>query len=112
MIEPSSRRPHGLRRPHRHAPGQRCPCGADTGAVGPLTLADMAPGQSARIVGYEAGNPQYRSRLLAMGLTRGTGLRVLKIAPLGDPIEVEVRGFNLSLRKLEARILLLEPPSA
>jgi Fe2+ transport system protein FeoA len=77
-----------------------------------LSLADLEPGQSACIHGYAPGNPAYRSKLLAMGLTRGTELRVLKAAPLGDPIEVEVRGFNLSLRKHEAQILLLRREGA
>ena len=72
-----------------------------------LTLADLRPGQAAAIQGYAPGNPAYRSKLLALGLTPGTSLRVLKVAPLGDPIEVEVRGFNLSLRKQEARVLIL-----
>jgi ferrous iron transport protein A len=77
-----------------------------------LSLADLELGQSACIQGYAPGNPAYRSKLLAMGLTRGTVLRVLKVAPMGDPIEVEVRGFNLSLRKHEARVLLLRREGA
>jgi ferrous iron transport protein A len=79
---------------------------------GLLSLEDLAPGQTARIQGYTPGNPAYRSKLLAMGLTRGTALRVLQVAPMGDPIEVEVRGFNLSLRKHEARVLLLRREGA
>jgi len=72
-----------------------------------LTLADLGPGQSAAIQGYAPGSTAYRSKLLALGLTPGTSLRVVKVAPLGDPMEVEVRGFKLSLRKNEARVLIL-----
>lgn len=69
------------------------------------TLKELQVGSSAEIIGYKDDNPAYRRRLLAMGLTKGTVLKLLKIAPLGDPVEVEVRGFNLSLRKVEADIL-------
>lgn len=43
-----------------------------------------------------------------MGLTRGTTIRLTKIAPMGDPVEIDVRDFSLSLRKDEARVLQLE----
>jgi ferrous iron transport protein A len=72
-------------------------------------IKSLAIGESAEIVGYRAGNPAYRSRLLSMGLTKGTVLRLVKLAPLGDPVELEVRGFNLSLRKAEAEILEIRP---
>lgn len=68
-------------------------------------LKDLRPGERAEIVGYEERDPAYRSRLLAMGLTKGTEVRLIKIAPLGDPVEVAVRGYNLSLRKAEADVL-------
>jgi ferrous iron transport protein A len=44
-----------------------------------------------------------------MGLTRGTTIRLTKVAPMGDPVEIEVRDFSLSLRKDEARVLMLAP---
>ena len=47
----------------------------------------------------------YRAKLLALGLTRGTRIRLVNVAPLGDPVELEVRGFSLSLRKDEAAVL-------
>ena len=47
-------------------------------------------------------------RLLAMGLTRGSVVKVIKVAPLGDPVKIEVRGYDLSLRKAEADALLVE----
>lgn len=72
-----------------------------------LRLADMQPGQRAIITGYETVASAYRSKLLAMGLTRGTELTLCRIAPLGDPVEIEVRGFRLTLRTDEAAILHL-----
>jgi len=73
-----------------------------------MKLSDFAPGQSATITGFEKGDNLYRNKLLSLGLTRGTKIDIKKIAPLGDPVEVETRGFRLSLRKAEARILVLE----
>jgi ferrous iron transport protein A len=69
---------------------------------------DLRVGDTAVVAGYETGDRVYRSRLLAMGLTRGTTVKVLKVAPLGDPLELEVRGFSLSLRRAEAGILIVE----
>ena len=65
----------------------------------------MKPGEQAEVVGFEQGSKPYRDRLLSMGLTKGTVFSLKKIAPLGDPVEIEVRGFNLSLRKKEADAL-------
>ena len=73
-----------------------------------MKLSDFTPGQSATITGFEKGDSQYRNKLLSLGLTRGTQIDIMKIAPLGDPVEVETRGFRLSLRKAEAKILILE----
>lgn len=66
---------------------------------------DLKPGESAEIVGYEGSDPIYRSKLLTMGLTKGTEIKILKVAPLGDPVEILVRGYSLSLRKAEADVL-------
>ncbi len=73
-----------------------------------MRLRDLAVGQQAVVAGYRSTDPTYRGRLLAMGLTRGTVLTVVKVAPLGDPIEVRVRGYGLSLRKAEADALFVE----
>lgn len=62
-----------------------------------------------KVVGYEAGANDYKRKLLAMGLIPGTEFFVKRYAPLGDPIEIEVRGFNLSLRKDEADVLIVQP---
>ena len=69
---------------------------------------DLKIGNRARIVGLASGNSHYRKRLLAMGLIPGTEFVVSRIAPLGDPIEIKVRGFALSLRMNEANILKIE----
>lgn len=70
-----------------------------------IKVKELRQGESAEIVGYEGTDMVYRSKLLSMGLTKGTLFTLRKIAPLGDPVEIEVRGFNLSLRKAEADIL-------
>ncbi len=74
-------------------------------------LKDLKPGDTGEIVGYEGNEPGYRSKLLAMGLTKGIEVKLLKVAPLGDPVEVMVRGYNLSLRKAEADILQIRRKS-
>ena len=66
---------------------------------------DLKLGEIGEIVGYEGQDPAYRSKLLAKGLTKGVEFKLVKVAPLGDPVELLVRGYNLSLRKAEADIL-------
>lgn len=74
-------------------------------------LKDLKPGESGEIVAYDGKDPVYRNKLLAMGLTKGTEVKLIKVAPLGDPVEVAVRGYNLSLRKAEADILRIRRKS-
>lgn len=71
-------------------------------------LAQLAVGDHGRVTGFEKGLDQYRQKLLAMGLIKGTEFRVNRVAPMGDPVEIEVRGYNLSLRKHEAAALFVE----
>lgn len=71
-------------------------------------LKDMAVGDTGTVSGYVKGASTYRQKLLAMGLTRGTEITVERIAPMGDPVEILVRGFALSLRKDEASALLVK----
>lgn len=73
-----------------------------------VSIETMKPGDSARITGLMAGDRGYRQRLLAMGLTPGAVFEVRRKAPLGDPIEISIRNFTLTLRKAEAAILQLE----
>ena len=73
-----------------------------------VTLKEMEVGDSGVVSGYTKGATVYREKLLAMGLTRGTEFTVERIAPMGDPVEIQVRGFSLSLRKAEASALIVE----
>ncbi|MFP4384337.1 MAG: ferrous iron transport protein A [Spirochaetia bacterium] len=68
-------------------------------------LRKLNAGEEAVITGFKEGVDSYRKKLLSMGLTKGTKVKLLKVAPMGDPIEIEVRGFKLSLRKGEADVL-------
>lgn len=73
-----------------------------------MKIRDLKPGQRARITDYERVNRNYLRKLLRMGLLRGTEIQLIRAAPLGDPIEVAVRGYKLTLRKQEANILELD----
>jgi len=70
-------------------------------------LAKLAPGETARITAVGAIGPMKR-RLMDMGLLPGEEVRVEKVAPLGDPIEVRIRSYHLSLRKKEAEGIAVE----
>lgn len=70
-----------------------------------MTMADMKAGELAEITGYALGNAVYRAKLLALGLTRGVQLKVVNVAPLGDPFEIAVRGYHLSLRRDEVGVI-------
>jgi ferrous iron transport protein A len=74
----------------------------------PLSLKDMAVGDTGRVIGFGDGSSAYRRKLLSMGLTPGIEFSVTRHAPMGDPVEIRVRGFSLSLRKAEAESLLVE----
>ena len=71
-------------------------------------LSDLKSGDSARVAGYAEGGRAYRKKLLSMGLTPGAELKVTRYAPMGDPVEIQVRGFALSLRKQEAEAREIE----
>lgn len=55
--------------------------------------------------------PAARARLMEMGLLAGTAVELVRFAPLGDPVEIKVRGYNLSLRKHEAELIRVRPAS-
>ena len=71
------------------------------------TLKDVAVGENA-IVKRLSGEGSLKRRIMDMGVTKGVEIFVRKVAPLGDPIEVTVRGYELSLRKAEAENILVE----
>lgn len=73
-----------------------------------MYMKDLKTGDSAKVVGYDKSGKAYRKRLLAMGLTPGTEFCVTRFAPMGDPVEIKLRGFSLTLRKNEADVLLIE----
>lgn len=65
------------------------------------TLREVQPGQSVQVVRLHGTGP-VRRRIMDMGITKGTQLTVRKVAPLGDPVEITVRGYELSVRKDDA----------
>ena len=72
-----------------------------------IKIKDLKIGEEAEIIGFEQKEKAYRKKLLPMGLIKGSKIKLIKHAPLGDPVEIEIKGFKLSLRKQEAEILLL-----
>jgi ferrous iron transport protein A len=70
------------------------------------TMDQLAIGQSAAISSIHAPK-QLKRRLMDMGFTKGVNVSVVKMAPMGDPMEVELRGYNLCLRKAEASVIEL-----
>ena len=73
-----------------------------------MHITAFSPGDTLRLVGFGGTPPGYKSRLLSLGLTKGTELRLIRKAPLGCPIQVEVRGTSLTLRLEEAGELIWE----
>lgn len=67
-----------------------------------LTLADLSPGSSARVVDV-LGEDGLAARIMEMGIIEGELVTIVGVAPLGDPMDLEVQGYRLSLRKNEAR---------
>lgn len=68
------------------------------------TMGDVAVGDSSTIVKLHGSGP-LRRHLMDLGLIKGTPFKVVRVAPLGDPIEITVRGYELSIRKEEAAIV-------
>lgn len=74
-----------------------------------MQLKDMAIGAKGRVKSMTTSTPEYRRRLLMLGVTPGSALEVVRVAPLGDPIEIRVRGCLITVRKDEAEILDIDP---
>ncbi len=74
-------------------------------------LKQLLVGEAGVVKGFTANDRAYRKRLLAMGLTPGTQFQVVRFAPMGDPVEIRLRGFSLTLRKDEAEMLLVQKVS-
>ena len=71
------------------------------------TLKDVKVGKSAKVVKLHSEGALKR-RIMDMGITKGVEVRVRKVAPLGDPIELTVRGYELTLRKSDAEMIEIE----
>lgn len=71
-----------------------------------MTLKELKPGQSGIVTSFVGET--LPSRLLEMGLLPGTHVEVVRFAPLGDPIDLKVRGYHLSIRKHEAELICVE----
>ncbi len=71
------------------------------------TLRQIKPGASVRVAKIGGAGPVKR-RIMEMGITKGVEIFVRKVAPLGDPVEITVRGYELSLRKTDAELVEVE----
>ena len=72
-----------------------------------MTLKDARVGETVRVIKLQ-GEGALRRRIMDMGITRGVEIYVRKVAPLGDPLEIMVRGYELSLRKADAEMVEIE----
>ncbi|MBD5549220.1 MAG: ferrous iron transport protein A [Lachnospiraceae bacterium] len=72
-----------------------------------MTLKEVPCGKSVKVTKLTGDGPVKR-RIMDMGITKGVEVFVRKVAPLGDPVEVTVRGYELSLRKADAEMILVE----
>ena len=71
------------------------------------TLREVAVGQTVKVTKLVGEGPVKR-RIMDMGITKGVEIYVRKVAPLGDPVEVTVRGYEISLRKADAEMIVVE----
>jgi len=68
----------------------------------------MKTGDIGIVIGYEGGGKAYRQKLLRMGLVKGCQFNVVRVAPLGDPIELEINSSNITVRRSEVEVLVVE----
>ncbi len=73
-----------------------------------MKIKDMKIGETGKVTAYAGKDKRYRHKLLRMGLNKGAEFKLVRKAPMGDPLEIEVNNFNLTLRKTEADILDVE----
>jgi len=73
-----------------------------------LYLSDLNVGMKARIKKIDTPNPILKRRLLEMGITRGTEVEIKKVSPLGDPVDILIRGYELCLRKEDLKMIGVE----
>lgn len=72
-----------------------------------MTLKEIPCGKSVKVIKV-AGEGPVKRRIMDMGITKGTEVFVRKVAPLGDPVEITVRGYELSVRKADAEMIQVE----
>jgi len=73
-----------------------------------MTLRDAAIGQTVKVVKLNGDGPVKR-RIMDMGITKGQTIYVRKVAPLGDPVEITIRRYELSVRKADCEMIEVEP---
>ncbi len=71
-------------------------------------LSNLKIGQKAKVIGVNLDKPEVRRHLLDMGITRGTEILIKKVAPMGDPVDIELRGYELCIRKEEMKNIDVE----
>ena len=71
-------------------------------------LSDLKIGQRAKVLGLHMDKPELRRHLLDMGITKGTEILIKKVAPMGDPVDIELRGYELCIRKNEMKNIDVE----
>ena len=71
-------------------------------------LSDLKKGQVGKVIGLHNENKALRRRLLDMGITNGVEVKVKKFAPLGDPVDIELRGYELCIRKVDMQNIDIE----
>ena len=72
-----------------------------------MNLSELKPGEKGKVQKIEITGPVKR-RIMDMGITKGVEILVRKVAPLGDPIELTIRGYELSIRKDDAKYIIIE----
>lgn len=72
------------------------------------SLGELKVGEGAKVLGFSQQGTAYRRKLLSMGLTVGTVVEVVRVAPMGDPVEIRLRGCHLSLRRDEVAAVYVE----
>ena len=89
-------------------PGTKINMSLITDMTKPIPLSLLKPGQRATIL-HVGGHGPVRRRYLEMGFVRGETILVKRVAPLGDPVEYILKGYNLSLRRADAGLILVQP---
>jgi len=77
-----------------------------------VALTTLAPGQAGTLCGFADDDAEAQQRLMSMGLVEGVRVELVRYAPAGDPLELRVMGYSLSLRKRDAAGILVDPDDA